>query len=245
MPHSGCAAPGRPSPCDRRLLLAVSGCSGLPCDSPRAGLTHKEMAYATAIARSEVAKQHSVIRVAVADVHPGRVSSSNTGHLCGSGRLLEVTLIGSFPHTGTASLETVHAEVIEADPATGQKCLISVKTGRVKPPAGATPVPNIVGPERPLMRARFQRPAGASTTSGSRVLWFGRDVHPPSGEPARPGQVSRHSSETHIGDSSPAPNTSCGSPRGHGRRSSASCERVWLVIGVITVVEGCNEDARN
>jgi hypothetical protein len=32
----------------------------------------------------------------------------------------------------------VHAEVVEANPSTGQECLIGVQTGQVQPPNGAT-----------------------------------------------------------------------------------------------------------
>jgi hypothetical protein len=128
-------------------LLAVSGCFQHSGSQVRAGLTPQQMRYADQIARSEITKQGSHIRVAVADVHAGEVQSSNTGHSCESGSLLRVTLIGSFPRTGVSpgpgSSTTVHAEVIEADPATGQKCLIGVETGHVQLPAGATPIPGI------------------------------------------------------------------------------------------------------
>jgi hypothetical protein len=127
--------------------LVLSGCFQHVGSQGHAGLTPQQMGYADVIARAEIAKQRSQIRLAVADLHPGEVRSSNTGHSCESGSLLRVTLIGSFPHTGVSPVPggatTVHAEVIEADPATGQECLIGVKTGQVRPPIGATPLPGV------------------------------------------------------------------------------------------------------
>lgn len=67
---------------------------------------------------------------------------SNTGHTCDTGTLLRVTMIGSFPHTTVAPMPggkaIVHAEIVEANPSTGQEGLIGVKTGEVRPPDGAT-----------------------------------------------------------------------------------------------------------
>jgi len=107
-----------------------------------AGLTRHQIALATRIVRNEIAKQGSHIRIAVAQLHPGVVHQSNTGHTCNSGTLLRVTMIGSFPHGKVAPTPggdgTVRAEVVEANPSTGQECLIGVKTGRVQPPKGAT-----------------------------------------------------------------------------------------------------------
>jgi hypothetical protein len=128
--------------------LTVAGCSstsaagnGTRQPNP-AGLTRQQIALATHIARHEIAKQGSHIRIAVAQLHPGAVHQSNTGHTCHSGTLLRVTMIGSFPHTTVAGTPggdaAVHAEVVEANPSTGQECLIGVKTGQVQPPSGAT-----------------------------------------------------------------------------------------------------------
>lgn len=130
--------------------LAVAGCSLMSAvvnsaSQPNpAGLTRHQIALATHIARDEIAKQGSHIRIAVAQLHPGNVTvyQSNTGHTCDSGTLLRVTMIGSFPHTRVAGTPggdgTVHAEIVEANPSTGQECLIGVQTGKVQPPTGAT-----------------------------------------------------------------------------------------------------------
>jgi hypothetical protein len=105
-------------------------------------LTGQQLEFATRIAKSEITKQGSHIRLAVADMHHGFVRQSNTGHACDSGTLLRVTLIGSFPHTTVSPppghSATVTAEVVEADPSTGRECLIGVQTGHVHPPSGAT-----------------------------------------------------------------------------------------------------------
>src|SRR5215472_15755716 len=110
--------------------LAVAGCYLVSAvNSARqpkaAGLTRQQIALATHIARHEIAKQGSHIRIAVAQLHPGIVRWSNTGHTCNSGTLLRVTMIGSFPHTMVTPTpggdSTVHAEVVEANPRTGQE----------------------------------------------------------------------------------------------------------------------------
>ncbi len=132
--------------------LAVAGCSsheneGRTPQANPAGLTGQQIALAEHIARTEIARQGSRIRLAVPQLHPGSVRQSNTGHTCKTGTLLRVTLIGSFPHTTVAPLPgrsaTVHAEVVEANPVTGQECLIGVKTGRIQPPKNATPLESV------------------------------------------------------------------------------------------------------
>jgi len=130
------------------IALALAGCSSTGSavsdarQSNPAGLTRQQITFATHIARREIAKQGSHIRIAVAQLHPGTVHQSNTGHTCETGTLLRVTMIGSFPHTTVAPMPggnaTVHAEIVEANPTTGQECLIGVKTGQVQPPDGAT-----------------------------------------------------------------------------------------------------------
>jgi hypothetical protein len=138
--------------------LTVAGCSsmsaavhstrhsrpaGLTRQPNPAGLTRHQIALATHIARHEIARLEAHIRIAVAQLHPGVVlSQSNTGHTCNSGTLLRVTLIGSFPNTKVSPNPggdaTVHAELVVADPSTGEECLIGVQTGQVQRPDGAT-----------------------------------------------------------------------------------------------------------
>ena len=127
--------------------VVASGCSShggvtaLPEGNP-AGLTARQLAFAERIARVEVAKEGSHLRVATAQLRPGRVRQSNTGHRCTSGTLLRVTLVGSFPHTTVSPAlghsATVHAEIVDADPGSGLECLIGVETGHVEAPPGAT-----------------------------------------------------------------------------------------------------------
>jgi hypothetical protein len=126
------------------LVVALSGCSwgsGMADSSP---LTTDQMGYATAIAHSEIEKYHSDIRTAVADIHAGVVRGS--GSSCKSGSLLRITLIGTF-HASASSDEggpsVVHAEVIEADPATGHPCLTGMKVGHVSAPKGAVDLPGL------------------------------------------------------------------------------------------------------
>jgi len=126
-----------------------------------AGLSRQQIALATRIARHEIARQGSHIRVAVAQLHPGVVHQSNTGHTCTSGTLLRVTLIGSFPHGKVSPTPggdgTVRAEVVEANPSTGQECLIGAQTGQVQPPQGAT---RLVFVDQPHRTARLEHLAG-------------------------------------------------------------------------------------
>lgn len=82
---------------------------------------------------------------------PGKVKDSNTGHPCTSGRLLQIKLIGKFPHVVTTGHSvppgspapdfTVRAMIVTADAESGLACLIGVQTaenGEPKPLAGGT-----------------------------------------------------------------------------------------------------------
>lgn len=112
----------------------------------------RERAVATAVARRAVASARATVYSATVTAGRGKVlRNSNTGHLCTSGRLLHVKLIGSFPHTVTTGHPvrpgdpppdfTVRAMVITADASSGLDCLIGVQTrenGEPKPQPHAT-----------------------------------------------------------------------------------------------------------
>jgi hypothetical protein len=80
-----------------------------------------------------------------------RASASDTEHRCGSGRRLEIELIGDFPHTVTtghavppgspAADTTVRAMVVIANAESGVACVIGVQTaerGEPQAPHGST-----------------------------------------------------------------------------------------------------------
>ena len=112
-------------------------------------LTADEVAKARALAQKVITSQGATVSSATARVRPGSVAASNTGHRCSSGRLLELKLIGKFPHTGTTGHDTlpsdpvpdftVGAVIITADARSGRACLIGVQTGEKGAPR---PLPN-------------------------------------------------------------------------------------------------------
>jgi len=114
-------------------------------------LSQDEVAMAVAVARDRLKNQGASVSSATAIMRPGRVVDTNTGHRCGSGRILRIKLIGSFPHivtTGHPVLKgqpvpdfTVRALIITADASSGQVCLAGVQTaeaGEPQPLADAT-----------------------------------------------------------------------------------------------------------
>jgi len=119
-----------------------------------APLTSEELALALAAAEDVIADQGASVSNASVVARAGVVRASGTGHPCTSGRLLDLLLIGGFPHvvtTGHAVLPgepapdlTVTAMSVTLDAASGVPCLIGVRTaenGEPHPPAGATPLP--------------------------------------------------------------------------------------------------------
>lgn len=114
-------------------------------------LTNGELAKAAAVARQKVASEDATITSATVTVRRGTVTDSNTGTSCTSGRLLNIKLIGSFPHIGTTGHPvspgepspdfTVGAVLITADARSGKACLIGVQTrehGEPQPEPNAT-----------------------------------------------------------------------------------------------------------
>ncbi|WP_248581251.1 hypothetical protein [Nocardioides sp. InS609-2] len=105
---------------------------------------------ADAVAGQVIADQGASVSNASAIAQSGKVADSNTGQPCTSGRVLQIKLIGNFPHTVTtghpvppgspAPDSTVRAMIITADAKSGRACLIGVQTGEngeVKPLPGA------------------------------------------------------------------------------------------------------------
>jgi hypothetical protein len=125
------------------LLLGVgvlTACSGTAA-TPLGDLTYDEYTTAVATAREEASGQEgATITGATARVHRGTVlvQASNTGHGCESGRLLEITVAGTFPDivilpgVGAEPEDmVVTALLLTADAETGEVCLQGVHTGPV------------------------------------------------------------------------------------------------------------------
>lgn len=118
-----------------------------PTQHRNSALTHQEYAFARDLMRHEIRQQGAVLTSATVTVGYGRVTDSNLGYSCTSGRLLLIKLIGDFPHTVTTGHPvvtgaptpdfTIHAVVLIADAETGRACLLSVQTGNVAPEPGA------------------------------------------------------------------------------------------------------------
>ncbi len=123
-----------------------SASSGRTDDSPEG----HEATLAQAIAKEQATAEEADISSATFVVRNGTVAESNVGHPCTSGRLIEVKLIGSFPHIVTTGHPVeagrnddfkVTALAITADASSGKVCLKSVQTGKVEPEPGAADIP--------------------------------------------------------------------------------------------------------
>jgi hypothetical protein len=110
-----------------------------PPSGSHGALTDQEYAAAVRVARQQIRAADATITGATVTASSGKVLDSNTGHACTSGRLLNIKLIGSFPHTVTTGHPvrpgdpppdfTVRAVLITADAQSGLTCLIGVQTG--------------------------------------------------------------------------------------------------------------------
>ena len=140
------------------LLFALAGCAtqsdhrATPITQQSgSALTVREYVLARALVRGEIRREGAVVTSATVTVSSGEVIDSNIGEPCISGRLLNIKLIGDFPHTITDGHAvkpgdpipdfTVHADVLTADAKTGRPCLVGVQTGKVAPEPGAESLP--------------------------------------------------------------------------------------------------------
>lgn len=157
--------PARPPSVNLRLVAltvlaatALSACDESPTSkdpesSAESGtIADRERTLAQDIVRQELSEERladATIDSASFTVSEGTLTASNTGHVCDSGRLLRIRLIGEFPHivtTGIYPLEgtettqdtTVSAALLTADYQTGKVCLHGVATGETAPEPGAT-----------------------------------------------------------------------------------------------------------
>lgn len=104
-------------------------------------LTAQEYNFARQLVRSEIRRDDAVVTKATVTISSGKVVDSNIGEPCTSGRLLNIKLIGHFPHIvisphplilgnpGPAS--TVTAVSLTADAKSGRLCLMGAQIGRV------------------------------------------------------------------------------------------------------------------
>lgn len=164
--HPGSSLQHNPGPAD------TSG-SPAPTQHSNSALTNQEYAFARDLVRREIRhvgavvtsgtvtmgygrygslwRSRDVVTGATVTVGNGTVTNSNIGYPCMSGRLLNIKLIGDFPHIATSPIPpqpgatppdaTVHAVVLTADAKTGRACLVGVQTGEVAPVPGAISLP--------------------------------------------------------------------------------------------------------
>jgi hypothetical protein len=132
-------------------VLALSGCDSQSTDG---GETHggveSHLTLARSIALHEASTAEADITSASFVVRNGTVPRSNVGMPCTSGMLMDLKLIGHFPHYVTTGHPvapgehedfTVTAVILTADPATGEVCRRGVQTGDVEPEPGAVDIP--------------------------------------------------------------------------------------------------------
>ena len=138
------------------LIFVLGGCASqsdntsAPLVSPTPHsmntLTSQEYAFARTAAQSKIRSEDAAVTSATVTVSSGKVIDSNIGEPCISGRLLDIKLIGSFPHIvispvvypGTSRPDaTVTALLLTVDAKTGRPCLVGVHTGKTAPEPGA------------------------------------------------------------------------------------------------------------
>lgn len=141
------------------LLLVLAGCATqsnhramhLVQRSSNA-LTVQEYSFARDLVRSEIRREGAILTSATVTVVNATTIDSNIGYRCPSGRLLQIKLIGDFPHTVTTGHAmmpggdphedfTIHAELLTAGAKTGLPCLMGVQTGKVATDPGAIWLP--------------------------------------------------------------------------------------------------------
>jgi hypothetical protein len=135
------------------FVLLVAGCGSASesgtRDASSLHLSGDELAKALTAAREEANSEDAQITAATATAAAGTVPHPNTNYECSSGRLLRITLIGSFPDVVTTgpvprrdetklAAAEVNAMLLTADAATGRICEIGVQTGTVRPDPDAT-----------------------------------------------------------------------------------------------------------
>lgn len=140
------------------LLSVLAGCA-TQSDHPSALLTPKsdgvltaqEYNFARQIVRSEIGREGAILTSATVTLIDATTIDSSIGYRCPSGLLLQIKLIGDFPHTLTTGHPvfsgdptpdfTIHAVNLTVGANTGQVCLMGVQTGKVAPEPGAVSLP--------------------------------------------------------------------------------------------------------
>lgn len=140
------------------LPFLLAGCAtqsdhgaALKTQQSGSALTAQEFTFARELVRNEILREGALVTSATVIVSLGEVFDSNIGVPCISGKLLNIKLIGDFPHAITDGQAvrpgdpnpdfTVHAEVLTADGKSGRPCLVGVQTGKVSLEPGAVSLP--------------------------------------------------------------------------------------------------------
>ena len=111
------------------------------------GLSGRELTLARDIARYWIARAGAKITSATVTASAGKEPDHNVGDACMSGRLLNIRLLGDFPHTvvsppfGSTEDLTVRSMQITADAKTGRACLVGVGIKILTPEADAVALP--------------------------------------------------------------------------------------------------------
>jgi hypothetical protein len=110
--------------------------------SDRGALSSDQYDTAIRLARSEIAKDHAMVSMAVAYVVAGKIRTPNLSTGCTSGRLLVLSLVGEFPNINVSPAPGAPTGpdmwvTVKADPTSGEACLAGVSLGRFTAPAGS------------------------------------------------------------------------------------------------------------
>ena len=137
-------------------VVLVSACTGSPSPSntPQSAPTGEagddaDIATAEALVRQESVEFGADLTSATLRVRNGIIQNPNTqSQRCDSGRLLHITMIGTFSKVRTTGDlpvsssspqdNTVHGVRVVADADSGEACMISVQTSEVTPDPEAT-----------------------------------------------------------------------------------------------------------
>ena len=88
------------------LALLLAGCGSISeagtLATSASQLSHDELAEAYSAADEKAESEDAHITSATVTAEEGTVPETNTGYRCSSGRLLRITLIGTFPHAVVA-----------------------------------------------------------------------------------------------------------------------------------------------
>lgn len=161
-------------------LTVLAACGANPPNAgksppplPEDRLTAQQLGYARDVIAHDRELARSEITSATVVRRPGRITNANVGGPCLSGQLLQIKVIGRFPHVLTSGGPpmtsshprdmTVTAILLTADAETGRLCQEGVQVGPVHPAPGSQPV--VPGPPH-ITAAQVHRMSRADQLRG-------------------------------------------------------------------------------